>query len=228
MNDHNINPDENENRTEQKNTYLIPSRRRLYKSPYNYILFGICGGISEYLNISPVLLRILFALTGIFGGWGIIAYAISFVLIPEHPSHRDRNILNRLLTQRAFGFLLIGVGVYYWLPPFGVFTYVSQINLSSSLFISGIITFLGLAILFRGIRKEPKPIDAPEKFIRPRGNRRLLGVCSGLALYLQTEINLIRILFLLFLFLTLGLSFVLYLFLGLITQSENAGEVVDA
>lgn len=228
MNNHNINPDENENRTEKKNTYLIPSRRRLYKSPHNYILFGICGGISEYLNINPVLLRILFALTGIFGGWGIIAYAISFVLIPEHPSQRDKNILTRLLTQRAFGFLLIGIGVYYWLPPFGVFNFVSQINFSGSLFISGIITFLGIAIIFRGISKEPKPIQAPEKFIRPRGNRRLLGVCSGLALYLQTEVNLVRVLFVLLSFLTLGLFFLLYLFLGLITQSENAGEVVDA
>lgn len=227
MNDQNINPDENEKRNEEKNTFLIPSRKRLYKSPYNYILFGICGGISEYLNINPVLLRILFALTGIFGGWGIIAYAISFVLIPEHPSQRDKHILTRLLTQRAFGFLLIGIGVYYWLPPFGVFNYVSQINLSGSLFISGIITFLGLALMLRGIRNEPKANELPHKFFRPKNNRRLLGVCGGLALYLQTDVNLIRVLFLIFSFLTLGLTLLLYLLLGLITPSEEVSGVAD-
>ena len=49
------------------------------------ILCGVCGGIAEYLNVDPTVIRLAWALfsmfTAIFGG--IIAYIIACIIIPE-------------------------------------------------------------------------------------------------------------------------------------------------
>ena len=34
------------------------SNKRLYKSSVNYMLCGVCGGIAEYFNIDPTLVRL--------------------------------------------------------------------------------------------------------------------------------------------------------------------------
>ena len=55
-------------------------QRRLYRSRSNRILAGVCGGLGEYLNIDPVIIRILaIIIPGI--GWG--TYLICAILIPS-------------------------------------------------------------------------------------------------------------------------------------------------
>lgn len=63
--------------------------KRLYRSDTNRIFAGICGGFGEYLNIDPVVLRIVWLLVVIFTGLvpGVVAYIIAIFLIPEHPHH---------------------------------------------------------------------------------------------------------------------------------------------
>ncbi len=50
----------------------------------NY-LGGVCGGIAEYFNIDPALVRILFVLVAIYGGAGILFYLILWIVIPRAP-----------------------------------------------------------------------------------------------------------------------------------------------
>jgi len=57
--------------------------RRLYRSEKNRIIAGVCGGMGEYLNIDPVIIRLIWIITAFFGGLGIIAYLISWIVIPE-------------------------------------------------------------------------------------------------------------------------------------------------
>jgi phage shock protein PspC (stress-responsive transcriptional regulator) len=44
---------------------------------------GVCGGLGEYLNVDPILFRILFALALIIGGSGLLVYIILWIVIPE-------------------------------------------------------------------------------------------------------------------------------------------------
>lgn len=53
--------------------------KKLHRSKTDKMVAGVCGGIAEYLNISSVLVRILFVLSGI----GIIAYFIVALIMPE-------------------------------------------------------------------------------------------------------------------------------------------------
>jgi phage shock protein PspC (stress-responsive transcriptional regulator) len=59
--------------------------KRLYRSKKNRILAGVIGGLGEYFNIDPVLLRLIWVLVVVFTGFfpGTIAYIIALVIVPE-------------------------------------------------------------------------------------------------------------------------------------------------
>lgn len=56
--------------------------KRLYKSRTNRVLCGVCGGLGEYFNIDPTIIRLLFVLLGCTIT-GIVAYLIAAIIIPE-------------------------------------------------------------------------------------------------------------------------------------------------
>jgi phage shock protein PspC (stress-responsive transcriptional regulator) len=57
--------------------------KRLYRSKKNRVIAGVCGGIGEYFNIDPTLIRLLWILFVFAGGSGILAYIIAWIIIPE-------------------------------------------------------------------------------------------------------------------------------------------------
>ena len=57
--------------------------RRLHKSAANKQIAGVCGGIAEYLNADPTIVRLVTVLL-IFGwGSGLLAYIICALVLPE-------------------------------------------------------------------------------------------------------------------------------------------------
>ncbi|MBO4213834.1 MAG: PspC domain-containing protein [Lachnospiraceae bacterium] len=56
--------------------------KRLRKSEERKIC-GVCGGIAEYLNVDPTVIRLLWVLFCLAGGSGIIAYIIAAVIMPD-------------------------------------------------------------------------------------------------------------------------------------------------
>ena len=56
--------------------------KRLYKSSENSMLCGVCGGIAEYFDIDPTLVRLAWVILTCFGGAGIWAYIIAAIIIP--------------------------------------------------------------------------------------------------------------------------------------------------
>ncbi len=68
-----------ENKQEQ-----IP-HKKLYKSSTNKVLTGVCGGIAEYINMDPIVLRLLWILLVIATGIapGVVVYIIAAFVIPE-------------------------------------------------------------------------------------------------------------------------------------------------
>lgn len=59
--------------------------KRLYKSRENRMIDGVCGGIAEYFNIDPTLVRLGWVLFCALGGSGVIAYIIGAIIIPRRP-----------------------------------------------------------------------------------------------------------------------------------------------
>ena len=56
--------------------------KRLYKSRSNRVICGVCGGIVEYFNIDPTLVRLLCVLLGCTST-GLIIYIVAAIIIPD-------------------------------------------------------------------------------------------------------------------------------------------------
>lgn len=57
--------------------------RRLVRSTTDRRIAGVCGGLAKYTNTDPTVVRILFLLLIIFGGFGIWAYLVVWLIAPE-------------------------------------------------------------------------------------------------------------------------------------------------
>lgn len=57
--------------------------KKLYRSRSNRKICGVCGGIGEYINIDPTVIRLLWIFFGFF--WvGIVAYILAVIVVPEN------------------------------------------------------------------------------------------------------------------------------------------------
>lgn len=58
--------------------------KKLYRSSTDRKLCGVCGGIAEYFDIDPTLIRLAWAILVLCFGTGILAYIIAAIIIPEY------------------------------------------------------------------------------------------------------------------------------------------------
>jgi phage shock protein C len=64
------------------------SGKRLMRSSTDIKLAGVCGGIAEYLNVDPTLVRLVWAILTLIPGFvfgGILAYLVAWMIIPKAP-----------------------------------------------------------------------------------------------------------------------------------------------
>jgi len=105
--------------------------KKLYRSRKNRVLAGVCGGIGEYFEIDPVIVRLIWIVLTMIRGFGLILYIIAIFLIPVEPKEekirdvqdasttineskkefrsledRDRNII---VTLIALFFIVLGI-----------------------------------------------------------------------------------------------------------------------
>ena len=57
--------------------------KKLCKSNKNRKICGVCGGIAEYLNADPTLIRLAFVMISMAAGSGLLAYIVAALIMPE-------------------------------------------------------------------------------------------------------------------------------------------------
>ncbi len=58
--------------------------RRLYRSETNRMIAGVCGGLGDYFDIDPVLIRLIFVVLAVFsGGLWFLVYILFWIIIPR-------------------------------------------------------------------------------------------------------------------------------------------------
>lgn len=63
----------------------MENKKRLYRSKTDVKLAGVCGGIAEYFDIDPTLVRLGWILFILMGGSGILGYIIAWLIMPQRP-----------------------------------------------------------------------------------------------------------------------------------------------
>jgi phage shock protein PspC (stress-responsive transcriptional regulator) len=57
--------------------------RRLYRSRRERIIAGVGGGLGEYFDVDPTIVRLLFVLATVLGGIGVIVYIVLWLIMPR-------------------------------------------------------------------------------------------------------------------------------------------------
>ncbi|OGU38371.1 MAG: hypothetical protein A2X61_14915 [Ignavibacteria bacterium GWB2_35_12] len=57
--------------------------RKFYRSKQDKVIGGVAGGLAEYFDIDPVIVRVVFVLAALGWGVSILAYIILWIITPE-------------------------------------------------------------------------------------------------------------------------------------------------
>ena len=58
-------------------------KKRLYKSSTDKKVCGVCGGIANYFDVDPTVIRLIWVIFTLVGGSGLIAYIIAAIIMPD-------------------------------------------------------------------------------------------------------------------------------------------------
>jgi|WetSurMetagenome_2_1015567.scaffolds.fasta_scaffold380863_2 phage shock protein C len=67
------------------------NNRKLYRSLNERMIGGVCGGLAEYFDIDPTIIRLAFLLLLIMGGNGLLIYIILLIIMPNQPTMLSSN-----------------------------------------------------------------------------------------------------------------------------------------
>ena len=83
---------------------------RLYRSRTDAMLGGVCGGLGEYFDVDPNLIRLAFVLFSVLSRFGILLYFALWLIVPEreaaeaHLADRVRNAAGEIADRaRSIG-----------------------------------------------------------------------------------------------------------------------------
>lgn len=95
--------------------------KRLYRRAEDRKIAGVCAGLGEYFELDPVFFRLFFLFSILFGGLGVIAYIMLWILVPlragEHASARAGKRLQLSAADRMIGGVCGGLGEFFELDP---------------------------------------------------------------------------------------------------------------
>jgi len=124
--------------------------KKLYRSRTNFVFAGICGGLGEYLNVDPTILRVVTVLLVFADGVGLLAYLIGWIIIPRRPYMEEVVVPGEKSKLSIYlpGLALIFVGLIFLLNNlvrWFRFSYLWPV----------ILIIIGAVMLFRSFHKNP-------------------------------------------------------------------------
>ncbi len=65
----------------------VAGRRKLMRSRTDRKIAGVCAGFAEYFDLDVTVVRVVWLIVAFFGGGGLLAYIIAWIVIPEEPEY---------------------------------------------------------------------------------------------------------------------------------------------
>ncbi|MGZ3756430.1 MAG: PspC domain-containing protein [Mucilaginibacter sp.] len=77
--------------------------KKLYRDEYHKKIAGVCAGLAEYFNVDVTLIRVLFVLTLILKGGGVIVYIVLWIVLPVKNYLYNNPIVDYKVPPSPFG-----------------------------------------------------------------------------------------------------------------------------
>jgi phage shock protein C len=110
---------------------------------------GVCGGLAEYLEVEPSLVRLMFVVGTLWGGLGLLIYIVLAVVLPVETDPQPRVFHRRERSRNLAGGLLVVLGAVLLAGNLGWAPWLTW-----NLFWPGVLILVGAALLMRGSNKE--------------------------------------------------------------------------
>ncbi|HMA59714.1 MAG TPA: PspC domain-containing protein [Halanaerobiales bacterium] len=127
--------------------------KKLYRSRESRVIGGVCGGIGEYFEIDPVIVRLVFLILFFVFGVGLITYIIAWIIIPDKPLDQaeveyeiDEEAIKKQKEKRmkVLGYILFGLGIFFILELW----FDINFELGAEFWSIGLI-LIGLVLIFK-------------------------------------------------------------------------------
>ena len=149
-------------------------------------LAGICGGLGEYLDIDPTVVRVLWLFSAFLGGIGVITYIAAILIVPRNPDDPAALIGERAEENRVllWGLVLAAFGVllfFYnlgWVFPLGLW---GLLTAAGNLAFPILFVLLGFVLIVASKkgREAGEPSLKERRLVRSPTSRMVSGVCAG-------------------------------------------------
>lgn len=74
--------------------------KKLYRIEEGKMLAGVCGGVAEYFNLDPTIVRVLWVLGSLFAGGGVILYIVMAIIVPTKSEVIVGNIIDKKENEK--------------------------------------------------------------------------------------------------------------------------------
>jgi phage shock protein C len=219
----------------------IKEVKKIYRSKRDRMIAGVCGGVAEYFSIDPIIVRILWILLILIGGTGFLFYILSWIFIPTNPN--QANFAAPKNNRHIWGIVLIVIGIILLSTNIGLFPLFDWFGwwdfFSWGTMVSIIIIVVGILLVLNYFKSKDNDTSADQKsevtqesneaspkqpakvLRRSVKDKKLAGVCGGLAEYLEIDSTIVRLIFILITLGSFGLGLFLYVILALVMPQNK-------
>ena len=74
-------------------------RRRLERNSDNKMIAGVASGVADFYGLDTSIVRIVWALSILLGGFGVVAYVVMWIVLPE--SGQERSVAHDIREKVA-------------------------------------------------------------------------------------------------------------------------------
>jgi phage shock protein C len=197
--------------------------KRLYRSRRDRMIAGVCGGLGQHFQMDATIFRVLFLISILFGGIGILIYFISIIIIPENPAEKQLPAKERKAstdTSLLWGTLLLVIGAAFLLDRMDIIPidYFFSFRYSFRFILPLFLVALGIYLIIRKENGNNK--KRVKKLYRSPKNKMIAGVASGMAAYFNMDPAVMRIIWVIGTILTHGIGIIIYFILALVLPKE--------
>jgi phage shock protein C len=101
------------------------AKPRLHRSATDSVIAGVCGGIAEYMQVDPSLVRLVFVIGTLWGGTGLVAYIALAIVLPIEQDAEAPATLTAERSRVLGGLVLIVLGSCLLVSTMGWFPWLS-------------------------------------------------------------------------------------------------------
>lgn len=218
--------------------------QRLYRSRTNKVFAGVCGGLAEYFDVDPVIIRIIFVLMVLFGGSGILLYIAAIFIVPLKPytpadfTSTETKEITPATSSKArnvVGYILVILGGLLLLSNLDIFHFFDFLGDAVEYVFPVLLIILGMAIIYyrqsnptaetgnaeqSQVTSQQTQPPMYKQFRRSFTDKKIAGVCGGLANYFGIDPSIMRMLYVILCLASFGAALVLYIVLALVVPYD--------